>query len=146
LNFIEVDMTTVNVNESVSAPAAAVWAQLSDFGGITPGGMIERCDVEGEGVGMVRTLTLSGGGKVVERLDEHDAAAMRFRYSILNEDCPLPVTNYSATVIVRPEGDAGCTVDWTGSFEPKGDEATAIRTVEGIYKGGIAAARKATGG
>lgn len=139
-------MTTVKVTETIEAPAAAVWAALSDFGGIRPGGMIERCDVEGDGVGMVRTLTLSGGGKVVERLDEHDEDTMTFSYSILNEDCPLPVASYSATVIVHANGDAACTVDWTGTFEPKGDEATAIRTVEGIYKGGINGARKATAG
>ncbi len=92
---------------------------------------------------MVRTITLRGGGKVVERLDHHDDAAMTFGYSILNEDCPLPVANYSATVTVTPDGDAACTVDWSGNFEPKGDETAAIRAIEGIYKGGIAAARKA---
>ncbi len=139
-------MTTVTVREEIRAAAADVWAALSDFGGIKAGGRITSVETEGQGVGMVRTIGLSGG-RVVERLDRHDAAAMEFGYSIVNDDCPLPVAGYSARVQVSDRGDGSCTVTWTGTFEPKGaSEADASKTVEGIYRGGIAAARKAAGG
>jgi len=138
-------MTTVTVSEDVEASAAQVWAVLSDFGGIEVGGPITSFQTEGEGVGMIRTIGL-GGGRVVERLDHHDPDALEFAYSILNDDCPLPVSGYAATVRITPTGDGRCRVDWSGVFEPKGPEADAVKVVEGIYRGGIARARSRTGG
>lgn len=139
-------MTTVTVSEDVNASADRVWAALSDFGGIKVGGPITSVEVEGQGVGMVRTLGL-GGGKVVERLDRLDPAERVFSYSIINDDCPLPVSGYAATVRITDKGDGTCNVNWSSEFEPKGaSEAEARQVVEGIYRGGIAAARQATGG
>lgn len=136
-------MTTVMVSEDVNGDAAQVWAALSDFGGIKVGGPVTSFETEGEGVGMVRTIGL-GGGLVVERLDRHDAAAMVFAYSIINDDCPLPVSDYSATVTITDQGNGSCNVNWSGTFQPKGaSEADASKVVEGIYRGGIAGARKA---
>ena len=136
-------MTTVTVSEDIKAKAEQVWAALSDFGGIKVGGPITSFETQGKGVGMVRTIGM-GGGKVVERLDRHDAKAMVFAYSITNEDCPLPVSGYSATVKITDKGDGSCNVNWSGTFKPKGaPEADAMKVVEGIYRGGIAGARKA---
>jgi hypothetical protein len=137
-------MTTVTVAENVNAPARAVWDALSDFGGLKVGGPITSFETEGDGVGMVRKIGM-GGALVEERLDRHDADALIFTYSIVNEDAPLPVSGYSATVTITPEGDKACHVDWTGNFEPKGDEAAAVKVIEGIYTGGIARARKSLG-
>lgn len=139
-------MTTVTVTETIAGPADKVWALLSDFGGVKVGGPITSVEVEGEGVGMIRTLGL-GGALVVERLDAYDADAMTFGYSILNDDSPLPVEGYSASVHITDFGTDGCRVDWSGTFEPKGaSEADAVKVVEGLYKGGIAGVRKAVGG
>ena len=136
-------MTTVQVTESIAASANDVWNILSDFGGIKVGGPIEAFDIEGEGVGAVRTIT-TGGGQVIERLDVHDAEGLTFAYCIVNEDNPLPVSGYVATVKITADGDNACTVDWTGTFEPKGaDEETASKVVRGIYTGAIQGARKA---
>ncbi len=137
-------MTTVKVSEDINGPAAGVWAALSDFGGIKVGGPITSFETEGEGVGMVRTIGM-GGGLVVERLDRHDADAMVFAYAILNDDSPLPVSGYSATVQITDTGDGTCHVDWTGVFEPRGSEADAVENITGIYQGGIARARQAVG-
>jgi hypothetical protein len=139
-------MTTVTVTEDIQGKAADVWGRLSDFGGIKVGGPVTSIEVEGQGVGMIRTIGM-GGGKIVERLDRHDDAAMVFAYSILNDDCPLPVRNYAAKVTVTDKGDGTCNVHWTGTFEVKGaPEADACQIVEGIYRGGIAGARKAVAG
>ena len=138
-------MTEVKVVEDVNGPADKVWAAISDFGNIRVGGPITSVDVEGKGVGMVRTIGM-GGGRIVERLDWHDSTDRVFSYSIVNDDCPLPVSGYSATVTVSDKGDGTSRVDWTGSFEPKGSEAEASAIIEGIYRGGIAGARKAVGG
>ncbi len=133
-------MAEAKVVKKIGASADAVWDQLSDFAGISPGGPIEAVRYEGEGVGMVRYLTM-GGGQVVERLDVHDAEQRTFTYAIINDDCPLPFADYSATVNITDDGDGTCTVDWTGTFEPKGDEQTAINTASGIYAGAIKGAR-----
>jgi hypothetical protein len=138
-------MSTAKVVEKVAAPAADVWDQLADFGGLKVGGMIQSFEVEGEGVGAVRTIGVAGGS-VIERLDRHDSDSLTFTYSIINEDCPLPVSGYSATVQITDDGDGACTVDWTGTFEPKGaPEEQAITIVKGIYTGGIQGARQALG-
>jgi hypothetical protein len=137
-------MTTVTVSEDVNASAASVWTALSNFSGIKVGGPVTSFETEGEGVGMVRTIGL-GGGKVVERLDRHDADGRVFAYSILNDDSPLPVSGYSANVAITDTGPGTCNVRWTGTFEPRGvPEADAVKVVEGIYRGGIAGARQAT--
>jgi hypothetical protein len=138
-------MTTVTVSEDIKGKAEAVWAALSDFGGIKVGGPIKSFETRGKGVGMVRTIGM-GGGLVVERLDKHDAKAMVFAYSITNDDCPLPVKGYSATVKITDKGNGTCNVNWSGTFQPKGPEADASKIVEGIYRGGIAGARRAVGG
>lgn len=139
-------MTTVTVTETIAGPAAKVWPLLSDFGGVKVGGPITSVEVEGEGIGMVRTLGL-GGALVVERLDAYDRDNMTFGYSILNDDSPLPVKGYRASVQVSDLGDGTCRVDWSGFFEARGvPEADAIKVVEGIYKSGIAGVRKAVTG
>lgn len=135
-------MTEVQVQEDIAASARDVWNILADFGGIRVGGPIEAFEIEGEGVGAVRTITM-GGGRIVERLDAHDADALTFTYSIINDDPPIPVSNYSATVTITANGERACSVDWTGTFDPTGDEAAAAAMVRGIYTGGIQRARAA---
>ncbi len=138
-------MTTVNVKENVAAAADDVWRVLSDFGGIEPNEMIAGCSLEGEGVGAVRTISLKGGGEIVERLESLDDDARVFRYAIIN-DCPLPVKSYSATVAVIDAGSGAAAVDWSGSFEAAGaPEDQVVALIEGVYRGGIQRARDKLG-
>jgi hypothetical protein len=137
-------MTTVEVIETINSNAQSVWDILGDFGGIKVGGPITAFTLDGEGVGAVRSITM-GGANIVERLEEFDASGMALKYAIINDDCPLPVSGYSATIKVIGNGDSACTVEWVGTFEPKGaPEEAASKTVRGIYTGGIARARKVT--
>ena len=138
-------MSEAKVVKTVSAPADAVWDQLGDFSGIEAGGGIDSVSFEGEGVGMTRTIVM-GGRPVVERLEVHDSAERTFTYVIINDDSPLPFSNYSATVKIIDNEDGTSTVDWTGSFEPRGvDEEQAIDMATGIYAGAIKRTRIALG-
>jgi hypothetical protein len=138
-------MSEAKVVKTVKASTDAVWAQLGDFSGIEAGGGIDSVSYEGEGVGMTRTITM-GGRPVVERLEAHDSEERTFTYAIINDDSPLPFSNYSATVRIFDNEDGTCTVDWAGTFEPRGmDEDQAINMATGIYAGAIKRARIALG-
>jgi len=137
----EVELT---VSDEVAAPAEAVWALVRDFGGLmnwSPG--IEKCEVEGEGLGAVRTLAMAGGLALREKLEAFDDAERSFSYSIV-EPSALPFTGYLARFHVRPLGGDRCRIDWSGRCTPR-DGATAdqARSILGaVYGGGIKAIKK----
>jgi hypothetical protein len=138
-------MTTAKVTETVAAPVADVWRVMSDFAGIEPNEMIAGCTTEGEGVGAVRTITLNGGGEIVERLESCDEQSRTFSYAIIN-DSPLPVKNYLSTVRISDGGAGSTTVEWSSTFEAAGaPEADVIKLIEGVYQGGIQRARSKLG-
>src|SRR5262245_21114819 len=77
------DMAEVKVEQEIGASADRVWKLMRDFGGLkawNPG--IESCEVEGEGVGAVRTIKM-GAISITERLEHLDDAARTYQYSIL---------------------------------------------------------------
>ena len=133
-------MVEAKVVKEIDAPGADVFGVLCVFDGIKAGGPVEAVSYEGEGVGMVRNLTMAAG-EVIERLDLLDEDSLTMTYSIINDDSPLPFSNYSATVKINDNGDGSCTVDWTGTFDPKGDSEAAINTATGIYAGAIKGAK-----
>ena len=133
-------MVEAKVVKEIDAPGADVFGVLCVFDGIKAGGPVEAVSYEGEGVGMVRNLTMAAG-EVIERLDLLDEDSLTMTYSIINDDSPLPFSNYSATVKISDNGDGSCTVDWTGTFDPKGDSEAAINTATGIYAGAIKGAK-----
>jgi hypothetical protein len=137
----------VKVSDEIAASADAVWRVVRDFGGLTrwsPG--IEKCEVEGDGVGAVRTLSMPGGLALQERLEAFDDAGRSFSYSIV-EPTPLPLSGYLSTLRVTPLGDDRCRVDWEGRFtSAEGTpEDQARGMVQGIYTGGIKALQKHLG-
>ena len=136
-------MAEVKVVEKINAGVDRVWAQLGNFAGIKPGPGIESVEYEGDGVGMTRAIHLANG-TVVERLDHHDAETKTFSYAIINDDSPLPFSNYSATVQLRSNEDDTTTVEWAGRFDPKGvAEEKAVKFASGIYANAINGARLA---
>jgi hypothetical protein len=140
-------MASVEVSETVAAPASAVWAVVRDFGGIARWGgpMLQSCTVEGSGIGAVRRVGLPGGASVVERLEAFDDAGRSLSYSII-EKSPIPVKDYLSTIRVAEEGADRCRVNWSGRFEPDGaSEADTTKLIRGVYAGGIAGLRKTLG-
>lgn len=86
---------------TVRASAPQVWELVGDFGAIAKWlSAVAESRAEGEGIGMRRLLAFVGGATQTERLDEMNDAERYYRYSIV--EGPLPVTEYSAALWIRP--------------------------------------------
>jgi hypothetical protein len=136
----------VRVHEEIAAPAARVWAVIRGFGDLLQwADGLESCEVEGSGIGAVRTIGLPGGLRIQERLESFDDAARSFSYAIIGKS-PLPFRDYLSTVQIREAGPTRCEITWEGRFDPKpGSEAASQTLVRGIYTGSIASLRKKLG-
>jgi hypothetical protein len=107
---------------------------------------IAKSEETKKGESTIRTLTLHGGGSIVERLDAKDDKSRTYSYSIL--EGPLPVAKYHATLhVTENAGGQSCTVEWSSEFEASGAPATeAEKAIRGIYEAGFNNLRKMFGG
>jgi carbon monoxide dehydrogenase subunit G len=132
-------MARISVNQDYAASAANVWQKLSDFGALAdwmPG--VKSCEVNGRGVGAVRTL-VTGPVKVVEKLESIDDVERSLSYSLV--EGPMPLHNFLATIKVTETSPSSCNVDWSAVFDlPEGvSEARIAPGLEGGYGGGLKA-------
>jgi len=141
-------MAQVQVSEDVPVAAAKIWDLVRDFGGAQKwlGPMVQKLELEGEGVGAIRTITLPGDTKLHEQLQALDDAEMSFTYAIVRES-PLPTTDYVAKFKLVETGPDSCRIEWGSTFEPAGgmSEEDVKPLVEGIYRSGIAGLRETLG-
>ncbi len=126
-------MTQLSLHEIVPAPAAAVWGMLGDLDRARQWPAVDRCQVEGAGIGCVRTMHLIDGAVIRERLEAHDDDTRSYRCEVL-EMAHLPLKELRYTVTVREGGLEKCTVDWDVEFQASGaPEDRVRRMLEGIY-------------
>jgi hypothetical protein len=127
---------SVTRSAEVAAPPAKVWAVIGEFCGIADWHpAIEKCELSKKGDKEIRTLSLKGGGTLVEELVSRGNDRYNYTYAIV--EGPLPVENYKSTISVRPSG-AGSKVIWAGEFKAKGaDDAKAQATIAGVYEAGL---------
>jgi uncharacterized protein YndB with AHSA1/START domain len=120
----------------IPAPPAKVWATIGDFCGIGAWHpAIEKCALSKKGDAELRSLSLKGGGTILEELVSRHDANMDYTYKIL--EGPLPVEDYSATMQVTPSA-IGSKVTWTATFKAKGaDDAKAQAIIVGIFRAGL---------
>ena len=126
---------------TIAAPPEKVWEVIGNFCGIGDWHpAIENCEASTSEGKTVRTLTLKGGGKLVEVELTRSDERMSYTYAIL--EGPLPVSGYTSALAVTPGGE-GSRVTWFGSFQAKdAPDATAEATIAGIYEAGLAAIAK----
>jgi Polyketide cyclase / dehydrase and lipid transport len=137
LVFSCVSAFAVDSNYKVTSqlPADVVWGKVGNFCGIEywhPA--VAKCELShGK---KIRTLSLKGGGTIVERLLKWDKKGMSYTYAIVSS--PLPVTNYVSTISVVADGN-GSDVMWTGKYKAKKgtSDADAQKVIDGIYKAGV---------
>ena len=118
------------VTRNFNVPAEKVWNVLEDFGNM---GWLNMADISieviGEGIGMVRRVSLNGQ-YIDERLESMDKQARLLTYSI--KECELfPFKNYLAQMTVEKINEFECKMTWMSDFEegnmPK-EEAESMMT------------------
>ena len=139
---------TTSKSVTIDASAVKVWNIVKDFDALNTWHPAVATDeiVEGKNntAGAVRLLTLKGGGTIKERLLAFNSAGRTFKYAIV--DGVLPVSDYTATLVVKSAGKNKSSVTWSGHFKRKnvGDnpaenenDKTAVDAIGGVYKGGL---------
>jgi hypothetical protein len=109
----------VEIERDYEFGADDVWAVIADFGDVSwvPG--IEKVDLEGEGVGMIRHLTVPVFPQLHERLDAIDHQEKVLEYSIPAVEY-IRVKNYCARAKVIDLGPRRCRVLWSCRAEADG--------------------------
>jgi len=135
----------------IDAPAAVVWARIKNFDALKdwhPAVEASPAD-QGNAEGSERRIALKGGGALVETLERHDDAQMRYGYR-MKDGGALPVSNYTSTITVSGEGNTS-TVEWRGAFyraypkndpPPEQNDEAAVKAVTGVYQSGLANLKK----
>ena len=102
-------MVEVSVERDYEFGADKVWAVFADFGNVSwvPG--IEKVELEGEGVGMIRHLSVPVYPQLHERLDALDHEERVLEYSIPHVEY-IAVKDYRARAHVVDLGDGRCRV------------------------------------
>lgn len=126
--------SSVTMTSSMSPDA--LWKKIGDFCGISSWHpAFVKCVLSADG--KQRTLSIKGGGEILEGLESFDAANHSYTYVILSG--PLPVANYRSTISVSPD-PKGSSVTWVGKYDAKGvSDADAKKTVDGAYEAGVKA-------
>ena len=147
----------MNVNESVeiNATPAAVWTLVKDWNGLHKWHpAFSNAEIKSGAnnkVGAVRTLTMAGdGSKFDEELDGFSDKNRKYSYRIIS-DSPLPVVDYSSTILVKSGKTKGTSVlVWKGKFKrkvadnpPAGqDDASVKKAIIGAYQAGLQNVKK----
>lgn len=134
----------------VNAPAADVWAMVSDFCSIAQWNpMVTKCENTGSAKGDTRVLTIDAEGapQITQEMLVVKEDRMMYKYKIVEtENAVMPVTTYSAFVTVTDNGDGTSTVQLKGGFYrayPNNDppaelsDEAAVEAVTAFYDAGI---------
>jgi hypothetical protein len=137
----------------VNASPAKTWAVVKDFGAISkwhPAVAEAKTETKPDETGtelLHRTLTLKGGGTLLEKQTIVSDEEMKLEYRIV--EGVLPVSGYRSIMQVKAGPSAGeSTIIWTGRFynkandvhaKPGEDNETAVKAVEGVYDSGLPA-------
>ncbi|TDJ20374.1 MAG: SRPBCC family protein [Gammaproteobacteria bacterium] len=137
-------MAKINMKTNLNVAADEVWKLIGGFNTLPDWHpAIKKSELEEEG--SMRRLSLTGGGTIVEKLERLDDSERVYTYSII--DSPLPVSNYTATIRVKEDGEGKTTVEWSSEFEAKGAaENEAMDVIAGIYQVGFDNLKKIFGG
>lgn len=133
----------------INAPAAEVWALIQDFCSIStwnPG--IPECSATpGNAPDTVRTIRLTNGQELQEKLVKHQPEDMLMQYMLVapNPEA-LPINTLGTTLSVR-DADGGAVVEWKSAFyrsfpgptpPPELSDEAAVAAVTRLVDAGLA--------
>ena len=129
-------MKEVNLTLSADASGEKVWEVLADFRGFLnwAGGGAGEIAIEGEGIGMVRHLKMSGN-EIAERLTLLDPVKRMLGYDLVYGE-PLGMKQYKAVIQVVDVGSV-CEIIWKGEFDtgdPSSEGQTGV-ALSAAYEG-----------
>ncbi|HXR20438.1 MAG TPA: SRPBCC family protein [Steroidobacteraceae bacterium] len=125
-------------SKTTSQSVDAVWQKIGDFCGIAQWHpAIAKCELTADKKD--RTLTLKGGGSIVEHLVRWSNKTHSYTYKIVSG--PLPVDNYVSTLRVSAaKSGSGSVISWRGHYTAKGaSDADAKKAIDGVYDAGLTA-------
>jgi hypothetical protein len=126
-------MAHTSVRQTIPLAADTVWSLVGDLRTGERWPAVLRCELEGKGLGCIRTLHLVDGNSIRERLEARDEEARLLRWEVL-EFSQLPLRALHYTVTVHELGPDDCTVDWDVDFEVSGASEERVRKMlQGIY-------------
>jgi len=147
--------TPQKVDEKITIATSPdeVWKFVGDFSSIAEWHpKVKSSKVTGgNAAGAERELILVGNIKLLEGLDEYDAATKSLGYRLSKENIDLfPVSFYTAHLSVRPVG-VGSEVEWigrfyradTGNFPPEDkNDAAAVAAMTDFFQAGLQGLKK----
>lgn len=121
-------MATIRKTIDINANTEAVWAKISDIGGISKLiGILADSKAEGD----ARVCNLAGGGTLNEAIISVDADLHRVVYSIT--DSPLNLSFHVASMEVEPT-PSGARFIWTTDLKPDAASAQMEPMMEAACK------------
>lgn len=120
----------------IAASVDQVWKQVEPFCSLSEWHpAVEKCDLRRLDGKLERVITLKNGAVIEERLLDSSAAKHKITYSILA--APLPVKDYSASLILTPSGK-DTKIVWEAKFTSDGvTDEEAKKIVSGIFTAGF---------
>lgn len=130
-------MREVDVTFEAAASAEKLWAVLADFPGFLnwAGGGQGEIRLEGDGIGMIRHLSMAVG-EIAERLVKLDDDEMQIGYELVYGE-PIGMKVYRALVQIVSVSDDTSQVIWHGEFEAADSSAEdqVAATLEATFQG-----------
>ncbi len=136
-------MPKVSMTTNLDVAADELWKLIGGFNALPDWHpAVEKSELTE--AGQTRTLSLVGGGKIVEKLVSKDDHERVYSYSIV--DSPLPIKNYTASLKVSDK-DGKSELEWSSEFSAEGaTDNDAAKVIEGIYQAGFDNLKKMFGG
>jgi len=115
-------------------PAAKIWAIIEDFGNIGWAPGIDKVELIGEGIGMIRRLHMAGLPEPIdEQMTAIDASKMTLNYAI-PRGLPMPLDDYHAGARLEATSPTTTRIHWFCSATPRGmSDKDAAQMVEGMF-------------
>jgi len=115
-------------------PADRVWAWIGDFTNIAAWHPRVLDGRQGAaGTQTTRDLEIGEESRLVERLEDHDDADMRYRYTVVAG--PFAIREAEGVLWVHPDTNGSCTVNWELRLIPETEDAVAA--VQDFIRAGL---------